>query len=240
MIGTLILILIIIAYMPLFIVSTERIESLTAEDHFYENLQALILFLAACLMLFLFIRSKSEDKIYFLKTKRNYFFLLLCLFFFLCFGEELSWGQRIFGIRTPEYLQKINAQGEISIHNLWLFESYDKNNNPKTGLMRWITAERLYALSWFFYCVIIPVVNYLSAGMRKFFKKICLPVVPLWIGSLFVLCYIISKIVEKLWLIADKQPVDEIKETTFYFLYLVMCISFVITYYYKKEVEKKS
>lgn len=33
-------------------------------------------------------------------------------------GEEVSWGQRIFGIETPEYFQQNNAQGEMTIHNL--------------------------------------------------------------------------------------------------------------------------
>lgn len=32
--------------------------------------------------------------------------------------EEISWGQRIFGIETPETLKKSNVQGEINLHNL--------------------------------------------------------------------------------------------------------------------------
>jgi hypothetical protein len=38
----------------------------------------------------------------------------------LCFlvGEELSWGQRIFGWTTPESLEAINKQGETTLHNL--------------------------------------------------------------------------------------------------------------------------
>lgn len=33
-------------------------------------------------------------------------------------GEEISWGQRIFGLETPDYLREINAQDEITLHNI--------------------------------------------------------------------------------------------------------------------------
>ena len=33
-------------------------------------------------------------------------------------GEEISWGQRLLGIETPEVLEDINTQGETTIHNV--------------------------------------------------------------------------------------------------------------------------
>jgi len=38
----------------------------------------------------------------------------------LCFlvGEELAWGQRVFGWTTPESLEAINKQGETTLHNI--------------------------------------------------------------------------------------------------------------------------
>ncbi|MDQ0824736.1 hypothetical protein QFZ60_000909 [Arthrobacter sp. B2I5] len=33
-------------------------------------------------------------------------------------GEEISWGQRIFGWGTPESLQAVNRQGETTVHNI--------------------------------------------------------------------------------------------------------------------------
>jgi hypothetical protein len=33
-------------------------------------------------------------------------------------GEEISWGQRIFGFETPEELIDINLQGEVTLHNI--------------------------------------------------------------------------------------------------------------------------
>jgi hypothetical protein len=38
----------------------------------------------------------------------------------LCFlvGEEISWGQRLFGWQTPEDLARVNRQGETTVHNI--------------------------------------------------------------------------------------------------------------------------
>jgi hypothetical protein len=37
---------------------------------------------------------------------------------FFIVGEEIAWAQRILGLETPEGLKEINAQGEITIHNI--------------------------------------------------------------------------------------------------------------------------
>jgi hypothetical protein len=233
----LILLLIIFSYIPLFILDLERIMQITDENHFYEIIQAIFLLLSACIMLFLFIRSKSEGKIYFFKVERNYFYLLFFLFFFFCFGEEISWGARALRYKTPELLQRINAQKEFNIHNLWILQSYDNNDVQKTGIRSWMTSSRLFSIFWLLYCVMIPILDYISTGIHKIIRKINLPVIPVWIGSLFVLAFIFQKIVEKLWLFKNGQPVSEIKEAGFYFLYLVVCISFYVTY--KKGVSSK-
>lgn len=33
-------------------------------------------------------------------------------------GEEISWGQRLFGVETPEWLAERNKQSELNLHNL--------------------------------------------------------------------------------------------------------------------------
>jgi len=45
--------------------------------------------------------------------------LLLGLLFLLIALEEISYGQRIFGIQTPLFLSKINTQNEINLHNIY-------------------------------------------------------------------------------------------------------------------------
>jgi hypothetical protein len=55
------------------------------------------------------------------RTSSNLFLGCLALYGVVCFfgmGEEVSWGQRLFGIETPEFLAKANAQKETNLHNL--------------------------------------------------------------------------------------------------------------------------
>src|SRR3989337_1463479 len=46
--------------------------------------------------------------------------LYIGVFIFILFtiGEEISWGQRIFGWVTPSNLEELNRQGETNLHNL--------------------------------------------------------------------------------------------------------------------------
>ena len=36
-------------------------------------------------------------------------------------GEEISWGQRIFQIKSPSFFLQNNSQGEINLHNLYFY-----------------------------------------------------------------------------------------------------------------------
>jgi hypothetical protein len=64
----------------------------------------------------------SFSRFFKLLHRRNWWFLtvtfLLALMLFFASGEEISWGQRILGIKSPEFFQKNNAQHETNIHNL--------------------------------------------------------------------------------------------------------------------------
>ncbi|MCG8608551.1 hypothetical protein MJD09_26630 [bacterium] len=85
----------------------------TGEDQFGENLQVLfwVVSLGLCLV---FIKNK-------LREGDNIFaalYMILGLGIFFIIGEEISWGQRIFGWITPESVKQINKQGETNIHNI--------------------------------------------------------------------------------------------------------------------------
>jgi hypothetical protein len=41
---------------------------------------------------------------------------------FFIAGEEIAWGQRIFGLQTPEQLAAINHQREITVHNIQIIQ----------------------------------------------------------------------------------------------------------------------
>jgi len=57
-----------------------------------------------------------------LTVRRRYawavYYAVMALAFIFIAGEEISWGQRILGIATPEYFRQRNVQGELGFHNL--------------------------------------------------------------------------------------------------------------------------
>ncbi len=83
------------------------------EDGFVEWFTVVILFIAmiVCMRRFWILRGK-RSKLFLTVT------MLLGLFCLFGAGEEISWGQRIFGLETPDYLKERNAQGELGLHNL--------------------------------------------------------------------------------------------------------------------------
>ena len=97
---------------------TKELSPLYREDGFFENLTAVLLLIASIIMLiaiFKFIRNvrqRSKQCKYAL-----IFFILLAAAFFWAGGEEISWGQRIFGWETPETIAEYNYQEETNLHN---------------------------------------------------------------------------------------------------------------------------
>lgn len=92
----------------------EQATSLGIEDGPAENLTALFLLVASIAMAIhaakLILNNQSRQ----LATLA----LLASIAFFVFAGEEISWGQRILGIETNEFMQEYNWQGEMNFHNL--------------------------------------------------------------------------------------------------------------------------
>lgn len=86
---------------------------MVAEDGPFENLTALGLLVISVLSLVRMFRQRKE---------RNKFWMILNILVvlgaFFGFGEEISWGQRIFSIQSGEYFLQHNLQGETNLHNL--------------------------------------------------------------------------------------------------------------------------
>lgn len=89
----------------------------TAEDGFAESLQVIFYFLAFVIALFIAWRqSRAGEQLL------AVLYVGLALGFFFMIGEEISWGQRIFGWGTPETLAELNKQGETTFHNIHAVE----------------------------------------------------------------------------------------------------------------------
>ena len=80
------------------------------EDGLVENSTAAAFAVAAVLLLW-----ESRRSAHFLR--RSLLIAVAAAALFVA-GEEISWGQRIFGIDTPDGLSAINDQGEINFHNI--------------------------------------------------------------------------------------------------------------------------
>jgi len=85
----------------------------TAEDGFSENLQV-VFWLMTFLLCFFIARQewRGGDRL----VAALYGVLSVAVFFLI--GEEISWGQRIFGWATSEEFAAINKQRETNIHNI--------------------------------------------------------------------------------------------------------------------------
>jgi hypothetical protein len=147
---------------------------LAAEDSLFEYVTAACFFGTAVLL----VRSFS--------IKRNFFFLALALVFFVGCGEEISWGQRIFGFGTPESIAQKNIQGETNLHNLDVFHPQDEAGQSKSGLAKLITVDFLYNLFWLGWCIVIPFVVLFDWMPARLLNSIRVPVPALSIGLLFL------------------------------------------------------
>lgn len=201
------------------------IHDLTAEDGFYENTGASFFLLTGIIFTFGFIGNRQRQHFLLSKTRRNYIWLLLGVFFLFIFGEEISWGQRVFGITPGNFFNQENLQQETNLHNLRVFNSVDKEN-MKREWWDWLVMSRLFRLFWFVWCLVLPLTVTISSGARKSLLKSGIPSVPIGFGLLLLLNYFIFKILELT--LNPLCEVVEIEESVTAFLMLTISIQTVL------------
>lgn len=170
---------------------------LIEEDGLFENLTAVFFLLTSIGFLLLFFKPellrKSRRRKRFTTKTRRYAFLLLSLVFFFGFGEEISWGQRIFGFATPELMEN-NAQDEFNIHNLEIFNFKDNEGNERGNLAKLFTMKQLFLYSFGLYLLLIPLLRKNSEAIKKLITRFYIPVPPVWLGLLFVGNYLLYRV----------------------------------------------
>ena len=92
--------------------SRELYSVIIKEDGIIENLTALTLLTISILFLYRLIKSRGRSRSWVI------FNLLIILGSFFGFGEEVSWGQRIFSVETSDFFSQYNLQNETNLHNL--------------------------------------------------------------------------------------------------------------------------
>ena len=130
------------------------------EDSWVEYSTFACYFTAGSLVLWTIARNSSA---------RRPGYILLCLGLFLVAMEEISWGQRLFGIRTPYMLAQYNAQSELSLHNAFF-----------------IPAEHLFFYAILIWAVILPEISHRFKRLNVFFKIAGIPLVPREIYPYFI------------------------------------------------------
>ena len=98
-------------------------------------------------------------------------FGLVAVACFVVAGEEISWGQRILGLVTPDALKDINHQGETNIHNISSVQRLFNLGEMLVGL----------------YGFGVPILVAVIAGLGRTLRLDRLLVPPLSLATLFVL-----------------------------------------------------
>lgn len=137
------------------------------EDGIIEWLTAIFYFLAS----FIFIYACKKQGL------KNVWYWGLSILFFAVAGEEISWGQRIFEIPTPELLLNTNIQQEINLHNIKVIH----------GNIRAIGLLVILGI-----CYLIPLTNKVVGWLQSYYRRTRMPIFPLWmigiptVGILFM------------------------------------------------------
>jgi len=223
------LIIIILSYLVYLFFDENTVNKLGAEDSFFENLTAISFLFASIIFIIIF----------FLKKKIIY--LVFAVIFFIGMGEEISWGQRIFNYKTPEYFEKNNIQDEFNFHNLNIFDSKNNNGQYKAGLSYILSVNFLYKLFWLVYGVIFPVVYLLSRFVKKTVDKIDVPVPPFVLGIIFLINWLLSRLILS-YLLPDGRSLQyyytagEISEFGSAFIFMILGAYFLQTAIKKRRL----
>ncbi len=151
--------------------------SVTNEGGMFEIIDASGFLLTAVLFGVAFFRARRSDNGDDYGRIKRLFFLLMIVVFLFGAGEEVSWGQWIFGFKPPEAVANVNMQRELNLHNLVLPGGW----TPVHLL------PRLLNVFWFGYVVMLPAASLYEPARRIIQKYVVVP--PLLLGIPFVLAY---------------------------------------------------
>ncbi|MEH0153957.1 hypothetical protein V6R21_07395 [Limibacter armeniacum] len=151
------------------------------EDGYIENFTAVMLLLSAG---FFFVAAFKNQK------QLRAMMIVFGMVFLFGAGEEISWGQRIWELNTPEELKSINTQAELNFHNIKVGE---------VKLNKLIFSTIMYS-GIFTYLLVIPLLYQFSSKVRNF-KYLFIPIPRLTQGVLYLAFYLLISVIQdgKLW-----------------------------------------
>lgn len=175
-----------LSYVPLFF-DEHTIDEFVREDHIIETLTAIYLFVAWVASAVAYIRSRRLDHYASHTWVKQLSYLALAVFLLVATGEEISWGQRILGLETPEWVKAVNAQDELTLHNLNIFQGPDAV----------FPYYRIFSGLSYLYALVIPFVAGIVPFVKRQLDRI-MPVIPLSVGIFFAVNYVFQKFMMRL------------------------------------------
>jgi len=187
------------------------------EDRYFEIIGAFSLFVTSLLFLYGFrLARRSLDKTW-TSLAKQLIYLGVALLFFFGAGEEISWGQRIFGFETPETLAQVNKQDELNLHNLSVLENSEL-----------FTADRMFDAFWFLFAVLTPAAALIVPVFRRLAGRF-IPIVHWGISLLFLYNFFWAKLAKVIYKTAyafDRisltQAVQEIEESNYAVIFILV------------------
>jgi len=211
--------------------SPEWVINIAKEDSFFEWLTFLCLFGAAVMYYLSFRKYK------------NFFLLVLALAMFFGAGEEISWGQRIFGFSTPESIKQVNTQGEFTIHNLEVFSGKQFDQHKRTGIENLLKISFLFKIFTFIFGILLPLATYHVKSIATLTKKMKLPIPPISIGIFFFFSWLFM-VIETKYLLhpwADKSQYSTMifSATEIYEFISALVLFLIGLYFYKMKLSNR-
>ena len=181
-------IFIVLSYVPIFL-SPGILDAFVREDRIYETLSPIYLFVASVVFVFAFFRSDVHFDLRNPLFIRRMASLGFALVFFAAAGEEISWGQRILGIETPDVVSSRNVQKELTFHNLDIFKGAHALIPFDFGQLSALVALTLGAL--------IPLIARFVKPVGRWLEPL-FPVLPVAFSIVFIANYAIQKAIVRL------------------------------------------
>ena len=198
---SLLIILVFIGFI-LFYTNINSYRAYVGEDGIIEWLTVIVLFCCADISFKRIIRLRSKRNVRFLV-----FLFITALLFLFGVGEEISWGQRIFGIESPDFFVNYNLQKEINIHNLFLYNI--RINKVVFSLFLGIVIG--------LYLLILPAMYKKNANIKSFVDSIAVPVP----RNYHIVSYAVFALLIKAVHIADNWEFLEMTGSFIFFLIIL-------------------
>ncbi len=171
---------------------------LLLEDSVVEWLTFVFLFLSGLLSFFIAVQIRKRTHRY------QWFFIAFSLFCILASLEEISWGQRIFGIRSPEFFLSNSDNEEMNVHNV---------------LQKWYGIKTKYITGWslFLYGTVLPLLA-LNRRIGSFLTRIRFVVPPPALSLSFFIAALMMFDRPTGW----EEEIGELFFSLCFFLFMVM------------------